>query len=58
MNKGRFYILFETESGITDRVYVDNEADIRPVLEKMLKGYWNRLIAGDTIRIIEETSNG
>lgn len=50
----QFRIVFETESGLTDTIRVKDEAEIAPALLKMLKGNWNRLISGDTIRIVEE----
>lgn len=52
-NDKEFQIVFEAESGLTDTIRVKDEAEITTALLKMLKGNWNRLIAGDTIRIVE-----
>lgn len=49
-----FRIVFEAESGLTDYIRVNDEAELAKTLSTMLKGRWNRLIAGDTIRIVEE----
>lgn len=52
-----FRIVFEAESGLTDYIRVNDEAELARTLSAMLKGSWNRLIAGDTIHIVEETEN-
>lgn len=49
-----FRIVFEADSGLTDSVRVKDEAELAKALIQMLKGNWNRLIAGDSIRIVEE----
>ena len=49
-----FRIVFETESGLSEMVRVRTEGELSKALITMLKKDWNKLLAGDTIRIIEE----